>query len=83
MSILVLLRSEAGEYMDTAEVICWLGAAGDRVTEGQPLVEVETAKATFEVTAPAAGVIAAIHAEPGQDVEVGAVLAIIDPDEPA
>ncbi|WP_405719634.1 ATP-grasp domain-containing protein [Streptomyces sp. NBC_01537] len=51
--------------------------AGDRVEAGQPLLWLEAMKMEHRVAAPAAGVLAALHAEVGQQVEVGAVLAVV------
>ena len=36
-----------------ATIVRWLKAVGDRIEAGEPLVEVETAKSTVEVEAPA------------------------------
>ena len=47
---------------------------GDDVTPNQPLVEVETAKATVEIPSPYAGAIATLHGGAGDAVAVGAPL---------
>lgn len=59
-------------------VIQWLKAVGDEVTENEPLVEVETAKATDFVNAPASGVLTEIAAEVGAIVPVSELLAVIE-----
>lgn len=46
-------------------------AEGDRVDAGDLMLEVETTKATAEVTAPAAGIVVGLAADEGQFVEVG------------
>ncbi|MGW7595469.1 acetyl-CoA carboxylase biotin carboxyl carrier protein subunit, partial [Streptomyces rubiginosohelvolus] len=51
--------------------------AGDAVTKGQPVVVLEAMKMEHRVTAPAAGVLTALHAAPGRQVEVGALLAVV------
>jgi 2-oxoglutarate dehydrogenase E2 component (dihydrolipoamide succinyltransferase) len=51
--------------------------AGEAVAADEPLVELETDKVTVEVPAPAAGVLEAIVAKDGTEVEVGAVLGTI------
>jgi propionyl-CoA carboxylase alpha chain len=51
--------------------------AGDRVKAGQPLLWLEAMKMEHRVAAPTAGVLAALHAEVGRQVEVGAVLAVV------
>jgi len=56
-----------------------IGAAvGDTVTAGQPLVWMEAMKMEHTVTAPADGVLVELNVEPGQQVDVGAVLARVD-----
>jgi len=53
-------------------------AAGETVTIGQPLVQVESDKALLDVEAPAAGRLARIAQPKGSKVPVGALLAVID-----
>jgi 2-oxoglutarate dehydrogenase E2 component (dihydrolipoamide succinyltransferase) len=50
------------------------------VAADEPLVELETDKVTVEVTAPAAGVLTAINYPEGSEVEVGALLGMLDGD---
>lgn len=66
-----------GPAQDTGKVIRWLKAAGDLVHVGDPLVEVETNKVTVEIESDTAGVIDRISAAEGDDVPVGAVIAMI------
>lgn len=61
----------------TAKVSHWLVAEGDQVTQGMPLLELETDKVTMEVCADADGVIAKIMAAPGEDVAEGVTLGLI------
>jgi 2-oxoisovalerate dehydrogenase E2 component (dihydrolipoyl transacylase) len=77
------LLPDLGEGLDEAEVIAWRVKAGDRVAVDQVIVEVETAKAVVEVPVPYAGVVAALHAEPGSTVSVGQPLITVTADEPA
>ena len=53
-------------------------AVGDAVTTGQPLVWLEAMKMEHTVTAPADGVLVELNVEPGQQVDVGAVLARVN-----
>ncbi|MEE1929592.1 biotin carboxylase N-terminal domain-containing protein [Streptomyces sp. TRM 70351] len=53
--------------------------AGAPVTEGQPLLWLEAMKMEHRVTAPATGTLTALHAEPGRQVAVGALLAVVSP----
>ena len=67
-----------GESVTTATVARWLKKAGDAVAMDDPLVELETDKVTVEVPSPSAGTLGAIHAQEGAEVEVGAVLALLE-----
>jgi len=66
-----------GESVSTATVARWMKQAGEAVAADEPLVELETDKVTVEVNAPAAGVLEAITAKEGAEVEPGAVLGSI------
>ena len=66
----------------TAAIRTWFKAVGDRVAEGEPLLELETDKVAMEVAAPASGVLAAILVAAG-DVQPGALLGHITPGEAA
>jgi len=72
-----------GMAQDSGVVVAWAKAAGDAVSEGDTLLEVETDKATMEVEADRAGYLAAILAEDGDDVPVGQVIAVISAEAPA
>ncbi|MFI9260529.1 biotin carboxylase N-terminal domain-containing protein [Streptomyces sioyaensis] len=50
---------------------------GDRVTAGQPLLWLEAMKMEHKITAPAPGTLTALPVTPGQQVEVGALLAVV------
>jgi 2-oxoglutarate dehydrogenase E2 component (dihydrolipoamide succinyltransferase) len=67
-----------GESVTTATVARWIKQAGETVAADEPLVELETDKVTVEVNAPAAGVLATIVVAEGGEVEVGAVLALLE-----
>jgi pyruvate/2-oxoglutarate dehydrogenase complex dihydrolipoamide acyltransferase (E2) component len=59
-------------------LLSWLVDVGEEVKRGQPLVEIETDKATMDVEAVVAGKVKELCAEPGTEVAVGAVIAIIE-----
>ncbi|MDE0314470.1 MAG: dihydrolipoamide acetyltransferase family protein [Candidatus Poribacteria bacterium] len=65
------------QTMTKGKIGKWLVKEGDTVTEGQPLLEIETDKVVHEQESPADGVIAQILPEEGSDVPVNALLAII------
>jgi len=67
-----------GESVTTATIARWIKHPGDSVAADEPLVELETDKVTVEVTAPAAGVLTAINFPEGSEVEVGALLGMLD-----
>jgi len=54
-------------------------AEGAEVVAGQPLLWLEAMKMEHRVAAPADGRVAALHVVVGQQVEVGAVLAVVTP----
>ncbi|KKB07338.1 2-oxoglutarate dehydrogenase complex dihydrolipoyllysine-residue succinyltransferase [Devosia chinhatensis] len=66
-----------GESVTEATIGQWYKKVGDTVAADEPLVELETDKVTIEVPAPAAGVLEAIAANPGDTVDVGALLGAI------
>lgn len=57
-----------------ASVKAWLKRVGERVEAGEPIVELETDKVAMEVPSPAAGVLAEVLVQDGQDADKGAVL---------
>ena len=65
------------QTMTKGKIGKWLVKEGDTVTEGQPLLEIETDKVVHEQESPADGIIAQLLAEEGADVPVNALLAII------
>ena len=67
-----------GESVSEATVAAWLKKEGDRVNADEPLVELETDKVTLEVNSPISGTLSSILCEEGAEVEVGALLCVID-----
>src|SRR5579864_9690440 len=67
---------------ETGKLLAWRKKEGDRVSKGEPLLEIETDKAVVEVEAPADGVLAGIKASEGADIPVGQTIAwIVAPGE--
>ena len=62
----------------TGRVVAVLARPGDRVETGQPLVTLEAMKMEHVHTAPRAGVVAAIHVAPGEQVAAGKIVLTID-----
>ena len=70
----VFAMPDLGEGLEEGEIVAWLVAAGDDVTLNQPLVEVETAKATVEIPSPFAGLVSSLHGAVGDAIPVGSPL---------
>ena len=66
-----------GMAQETGTLIQWLKSAGDSVTKGEPLMEIETDKATVEIEAPATGTLSNITAQAGDVIPVGQRIALI------
>lgn len=73
---------ELGESVVEATVGRWLKKEGERVSVGEPVVELETEKVDLEVGAEHGGVLTRIERAQGEDVKIGDVLGIIE-DAPA
>jgi len=67
-----------GTGMNEGTIVKWLKAVGDTVAEGEPLVEIETAKSTQELGAPAHGRLSEILLQEGQEAEVRTPIAVIE-----
>jgi pyruvate dehydrogenase E2 component (dihydrolipoyllysine-residue acetyltransferase) len=77
---------DLGEGLTEGEVARWLVEEGQEIAEDDPLVEVQTDKATVEIPSPASGRVARILVAEGEVVSVGTVLVVIgerDGSEPA
>jgi pyruvate dehydrogenase E2 component (dihydrolipoamide acetyltransferase) len=66
-----------GVVQERGTLINWLKAEGQTVSKGEPLMEVETDKATVEIEAPASGILARVNAAKGDEVPVGQTIALI------
>ena len=76
---------ELGEGIESGDVVTLLVAAGDVVTQEQPLLELETDKAVIEVPAPVSGTVQTLHVQAGDKALVGQVIVTFDTEvlEPA
>jgi 2-oxoisovalerate dehydrogenase E2 component (dihydrolipoyl transacylase) len=83
MGRFVFKLPDVGEGVAEAEIVAWRVAVGDRVEEDQPVVDVMTDKATVEIGAPVAGVVAQLHGEPGALRPVGSPLIEFDTEKGA
>ncbi len=69
---------KSGMGISEGTVLRWLKRVGDPVSKGEVIVEIETAKAVQEVTAPTSGILSEIVAVEGETAEVNSALAIIE-----
>ncbi|MCF3100137.1 2-oxo acid dehydrogenase subunit E2 [Streptomyces roseoverticillatus] len=69
---------DVGEGLTEAEILKWYVAAGDTVTDGQVVCEVETAKAAVELPIPFDGVVHELRFPEGTTVDVGQVIISVD-----
>jgi pyruvate dehydrogenase E2 component (dihydrolipoyllysine-residue acetyltransferase) len=69
---------ELGENVDLGDLTKILVSVGDTVSKDQPLLELETEKATIEVPSPVSGVIKELHVQEGHKVKVGDLLFTVD-----
>jgi len=72
-----IIMPALGMAQETGILIEWFKAEGDTVTQGEPLMEIETDKAAVEIEAPVSGVLAHVTAQPGDKVPVGQTIALI------
>ena len=68
---------DLGEGLTEGEVSRWLVAEGQEIAEDDPLVEIQTDKATVEIPSPYAGTVLQILVAEGEVAPVGAVLVVI------
>ena len=67
-----------GESITQATIGAWLKKEGEAVATDEPVVEVESEKATVAVPAPVAGVLARVLVQSGATVNVGDVIAVLE-----
>jgi pyruvate dehydrogenase E2 component (dihydrolipoamide acetyltransferase) len=72
-----IVMPRLSDSMEEGTILKWLVSEGDAVTEGQPLLEVETDKAVVPVEADSAGDLLRIMVREGTSVPVGAPIAML------
>ena len=71
-----------GMAQENGRLIAWLKQEDEHVTKGEPIMQVETDKATVEIEASATGVLGGVSAQEGEEVPVGQVIGwILSPGE--
>ncbi len=78
MSEQVFLLPDVGEGLVEAEIVEWKVNVGDEVKLNQPIVDIETAKATVELPSPYAGRVVTLHGNVGDVMEVHKPLVTFD-----
>eukprot|EP00756_Hemistasia_phaeocysticola_P032743 Hpha_TRINITY_DN16427_c1_g1::TRINITY_DN16427_c1_g1_i1::g.163436::m.163436/K09699/DBT, bkdB; 2-oxoisovalerate dehydrogenase E2 component (dihydrolipoyl transacylase) len=66
-----MTMAAVGDGINEVELVSWKVKEGDAVTEGQPLCEVQSDKATVEVTAEFAGTVTKVYTPEGSKQQVG------------
>ena len=77
MSVNIILP-KWGMGLEEGTILRWLKAVGDPVQKGEPVVEIETAKATQEVESPASGTLVRILVAEGSSAPVNAAIGVIE-----
>ena len=78
MATVEVLLPQWGMGMSEGTITLWLKAVGDRVTEDEPLAEVEAEKVEETLESPASGTLVEIRVPAGDTVEVRTVVALIE-----
>jgi pyruvate/2-oxoglutarate dehydrogenase complex dihydrolipoamide acyltransferase (E2) component len=67
----VIVPKSGGVASTKAIVVRWLKREGDRVKAGDPLVELETEKVSYELESPFSGIVTRLLAHEAAEVPVG------------
>ena len=74
-----IIIPQMGANIDEAKILRWMKALGERVEDLEPLLEIETTKAVFEVEAECSGKLAEIVHETGT-FAIGTVVGYVESD---
>ncbi|MGG0238768.1 2-oxoglutarate dehydrogenase complex dihydrolipoyllysine-residue succinyltransferase [Bacillus rhizoplanae] len=69
---------ELAESITEGTISQWLINVGDKVEKGASVVELETDKVNVEIIAEDSGIVSQLLGEPGDTVEIGDVIAVLD-----
>src|SRR5688500_16679590 len=69
---------ELGENIEGGDVLRVMVKPGDAIKKDQPVLELETDKATIEVPSSADGIVKEVKIKPGEKVKVGQTIFIVD-----
>jgi len=79
----VIVPKSGGVTSTKATVVRWLKREGDKVNLGEPLVELETEKVSYELESPVAGTVLRLLAQEAAEVPVGDALCEIGDSKPS
>ena len=74
---------ELGENISQGDLVRLMISAGSKVSEGQPVMELETDKAVVEVPSSVSGVVKDIRVKEGEKIKVGQVIFTLEGGAPA
>ena len=74
---------QMGESIAEGTISKWLKQVGDAVQRDEPLLEISTDKVDAEIPSPVEGVLVEVLVEEGDTVEVGTIVAYVDPEAEA
>jgi 2-oxoglutarate dehydrogenase E2 component (dihydrolipoamide succinyltransferase) len=74
-----VLLPKLGESIHSATIVQWFKNVGDEVRLDEPLLEVSTDKVNSEIPSPVSGILTEIHARINEELQVGALIALIAP----
>ena len=63
-----------GESINEVQIGQWLKKEGEYVRQDEPVVEVESEKATMEVIAPVSGIISSVRKQSGETASIGEII---------
>jgi pyruvate dehydrogenase E2 component (dihydrolipoamide acetyltransferase) len=69
---------ELGENIQSGDLVKVMVSTGDRVNQDQPVLELETDKATVEVPSPVSGTVQQVFVKDGDKVNVGQLIFTVD-----
>jgi pyruvate dehydrogenase E2 component (dihydrolipoamide acetyltransferase) len=72
-----VIMPKMGDAMEEGTLVEWLADDGASVSSGEVIGNIQTDKATVELTAPSTGTLSGLLAQPGDTVEVGKPIAVI------
>jgi len=74
---------ELGENISQGDLVRLMIAPGDKVSEGQPIMELETEKAVVEVPSSVSGIVKEVKVKEGEKIKVGQVIFTLEGGAPA